>query len=380
MPLVFVHGVATRQTAHYTAVVSQRDQLFKKLVIGEDDAIFDPDWGSAGVSFQKGGWVPIKGTTEAFSSDSQSAGAHDASVASRVAAQDLDQAIDIAFATLFSQRADSGILPSVEEIAGFEAAVRYLETAADRSAFSPNDTNSQFVSSLESELKPFLKETKVEAMGSSDIFASMRQALKIATDPLRNFTSDALLRRVRKQFSDQIALFLGDIFVYLRWRETDGSAGTYNRIFEPIIQDLCKGNMACTADRKLVLVGHSLGSVILYDLLTDQRALTEIERISGKPLNVDCWVSVGAQPGLFADMGLYSQRREAGGELGRPECVTRWINVYDFTDVLSFRAEPFFTGVEDYEFDSVAGALQAHSAYFQRPSFYKRLRKRLSET
>ena len=32
------------------------------------------------------------------------------------------------------------------------------------------------------------------------------------------------------------------------------------------------------------------------------------------------------------------------------------MNVYDVTDVLSFRTEPFFSGVTDYEFDNVAGA------------------------
>jgi len=53
------------------------------------------------------------------------------------------------------------------------------------------------------------------------------------------------------------------------------------------------------------------------------------------------------------------------------------MNVFDYTDVLSFRCEPFFSDVKDYGFDNVSGALQAHSAYFQRPSFYTRLRARL---
>jgi hypothetical protein len=61
MPLVFVHGVATRQTPEYRALVEQRDTLFKRLVMGEDDQIFDPDWGSNGVSFFHGGWVPKPG-------------------------------------------------------------------------------------------------------------------------------------------------------------------------------------------------------------------------------------------------------------------------------------------------------------------------------
>ena len=47
MPLVFVHGVATRPSAEYKAAVKQRDALFRSLVFMRDDvAIHNPDWGS----------------------------------------------------------------------------------------------------------------------------------------------------------------------------------------------------------------------------------------------------------------------------------------------------------------------------------------------
>ena len=55
MPLVFVHGVATRQTPQYQAAVAQRDTLFKRLVMGQDQTVFDPDWGSGGVKICQGG-------------------------------------------------------------------------------------------------------------------------------------------------------------------------------------------------------------------------------------------------------------------------------------------------------------------------------------
>lgn len=96
---------------------------------------------------------------------------------------------------------------------------------------------------------------------------------------------------------------------------------------------------------------------------------------AGKDLAVNALVMVGAQPGLFADMGLYANPGPA--KLPRPSCVKEWMNVFDYTDVLSFRCEPFFAGVHDYAFDNVSGALEAHSAYFRRPSFYARLQARL---
>ena len=57
MPLVFVHGVATRDLPQYRAAVAQRDALFKRLVISDDQVIFNPAWGDHATSFAKGGWV-----------------------------------------------------------------------------------------------------------------------------------------------------------------------------------------------------------------------------------------------------------------------------------------------------------------------------------
>ncbi|HEX7944234.1 MAG TPA: hypothetical protein VF495_06190, partial [Phenylobacterium sp.] len=236
----------------------------------------------------------------------------------------------------------------------------------------------QFAETIRVELEHLLPAAVHEPMGLKDVFKDIGAALKSLTDPLRDAGSDAVLQLIRKPLSEQVALFLGDIFVYLRWRESDAATGTYNRIFRPIIDALAAATAAKAPGQKMVVVGHSLGAVILYDLLTDTRALSEIAAKSGgKPLEIDLWATVGAQPGLFADMDLYAGPRDAEGRLPKPAAVQRWVNVFDFTDVLAFRTQPFFAGVTDYEFNNVSGALEAHTAYFQRPSFYKRLRARL---
>ncbi|MDO9336742.1 MAG: hypothetical protein Q7T61_10105 [Caulobacter sp.] len=386
MPLVFVHGVATRQTPKYRAEVEQRDALFRRLVMGQFHPIFDPDWGSGAVRFAKGGWVPEPGADEAFSMGA-AAVADGASVAAAVAASDrspgLDLALDLAFGALLAERAAAGQPLSEAELAAFEAGVKYLEDGGDKTAFSGRETDSQFVATLEDELAPFAPQPPqagpaAEGMGAGGVFSAIGKAVKTLTDPLRNGASDAGLRLVRVPLSKAVATFLGDIFVYLRWRQTDGDAGTYNRIFKPIVTDVAEAARQAGPGDKLVVVAHSLGAVILYDLLTDDRALQAIEAAAGKPLAIDAWITVGAQPGLFADMGLYDRPTDADGKLARPACVKAWLNVFDYTDVLSFRTTPFFSGVEDFSFDNVSGALEAHTAYFQRPAFYKRLRARLN--
>jgi hypothetical protein len=65
--------------------------------------------------------------------------------------------------------------------------------------------------------------------------------------------------------------------------------------------------------------------------------------------------------------------------LKRPDSVTHWLNVYDYTDVFSFLCAPFFEGVLDFGYDTKIDLFEAHSAYFKRPSFYKRLEIRLRE-
>src|SRR5262245_31569777 len=68
VPLVFVHGVATRQTPEYRAQVYQRDALFKNLVLPHGAANpFDPDWGSNAAKFDaRLSWIPQPQKAEAW--------------------------------------------------------------------------------------------------------------------------------------------------------------------------------------------------------------------------------------------------------------------------------------------------------------------------
>jgi hypothetical protein len=171
---------------------------------------------------------------------------------------------------------------------------------------------------------------------------------------------------------------LGDVFFYLRQRDVTGPAGTAARLFDPILVDLIKAAQSERAEREpFVVVGHSLGGVLLYDILTDRTCLDRLEA-EAPGFKIDAWLTVGSQPGFFADLKLYGDRpKDAAGRLAKPACVANWMNVYDFTDVLSFLSAPFFADVEDFGYDTAVDLLHAHSAYFKRPSFYKRLELRL---
>ena len=81
-----------------------------------------------------------------------------------------------------------------------------------------------------------------------------------------------------------------------------------------------------------MIVGHSLGGVITYDILTH----------FAPEIAVDVFVSVGSQVALFEEMTLYRESRDGlptnppADRLMRPKNINRWLNVLDGNDVFSF--------------------------------------------
>jgi pimeloyl-ACP methyl ester carboxylesterase len=134
------------------------------------------------------------------------------------------------------------------------------------------------------------------------------------------------------------------------------------------------------ADPTLVVIGHSMGGNILYDLLTS--------RLAGA-IEVDAFVTVGSQVGLFKELELYTEdARNAGATspastaapqlVEKPAAVGTWINVFDPLDVLGFAIEGVFKDVHDFAFSNGGSVLETHSLYFFRPAFHERLGVRLA--
>ncbi len=129
---------------------------------------------------------------------------------------------------------------------------------------------------------------------------------------------------------------------------------------------------AKASNEPLILMGHSLGGVILYDMLSSPQS-------AGLPsdLKVDAFLTVGSQSGLFEEMGLFEFENPGTAPTSGPECVKAWLNIFDPIDVFGFRTKGIFSRPNDFAFDSVTGLLSAHTTYFKRPQFYARMRARL---
>ena len=71
-----------------------------------------------------------------------------------------------------------------------------------------------------------------------------------------------------------------------------------------------------------VVIGHSLGSVVAYNVLCDRAAAPPYPR----------YITVGSP------LGIRAIQRHLTSPLRSPACVTRWFNAYDPRDIVALRA------------------------------------------
>ena len=100
-------------------------------------------------------------------------------------------------------------------------------------------------------------------------------------------------------------------------------------------------------------------------------------------LIIDLWVTVGAQTSLFAEMRLFGAmpgdipKDTQNYSLGRPSGVTKWVNIYDPADALSYKHQPVFGDVTDIPVSEGGNLTNAHGHYFVTVSFYETVLREL---
>lgn len=374
MQLVFVHGVATRMSVAYQQEQTNRNLLFEQVAFaGLPLKIQSPIWGDLvpklrldGAAFKTdedvvafamaggmGGGMGGSGEPQAFGmGDALAAALGDDPVA----------ALDAIYAQLVQQADEEKRVLTDEEIALFKGAVDLIEGGV---------VDLHIPAGADNDAAYGILKAKLEEAQSFGLVDNLKSAAEAVADRARNLVSTAVSNKIRPALNPVVGRFLGDIFVYLK----DGDVRLKIRAL--ICGAIQKAHAGRKPGEKLILMGHSLGGVILYDILANPAAG---ELPPG--FQADLFVTVGSQPGLFEEMGLFGagpgplaadQRTEG------PAPAADWINIFDPIDVFGFRAETVFTKAKDYEFNSVTGLLDAHTTYFKRPQFHARLRQRLSE-
>ncbi|WP_141578819.1 hypothetical protein [Actinomadura sp. WMMA1423] len=345
--------------------------------------VVEPFWGAVASSFL---WehasLPDDGV-ERFGGDEESTellseefpldgGGRDDTILS-VARRSLVDAVDVMSAFSWQVAREEGDEADLVMLADFAAdAVEYAIANPHPEWLGDVDNDDAFLGHLLREVERPAEPATREVFGGRPRLRSwLAESASRASDAPARITSTAVLRAARPAGHRAAATFLGDAMTYLRQREQHGAHGQIAAI---VASGLEQAQAARTTDDpRTLVIAHSMGGNIVYDLLSHLRT----------DLSCDTLVTVGSQPGVFAELGLFpAVERPADPTVDRVPALTNvrhWINVFDPADVLAFAAERIFDGAEDFWYRTGKGLLKAHSSYFGRPSLYVRLAARLSE-
>jgi hypothetical protein len=209
---------------------------------------------------------------------------------------------------------------------------------------------------------------QLESFGGDQVLDRLSEGLIRVRGAAGRLIGRGATNLLRSKLHENAALFLGDVMTYVNERgETAADAGP---IATKVIADI-DAAVSDAPDTPLMIVAHSMGGNIAYDVLSHFRP----------DLECDLFLTVGSQVGLFEELCLLAKaKQEHCPDLAKVPAlpnVKRWINVFDYNDVLGFAGKKIFDGIEDFSYSTGKGVVKAHSSYFLTPSFYRRLAGRL---
>ena len=429
MPLVFVHGVNVRQGALYDRELAFRNRHFIEVFykqLGRQvsaDSIFNPYWGDLGASPSPDSPYLPRGIYEMLwrrniGKDAAAGGAdiediivsesdhplldlaREASLADVIdllwELADLDlaesgkhsaeserdmavlaqRALDFCHSPegeewLVTVKSDDELL---EKLSGLLASTPPATAAAPVEATKPGRGGgiAQLVKSAGSRFRQGIAQAR-EEMGSRS--KSLRVRIKEDVSNIRyrlrqkavGTTARMFNEPLRAIFHQQCALLIGDAFSYFGAR---GDQETAAPIAKRVINSLSEAvEFKRQSKDELIVVGHSMGGVILCDIVTQY----------AKDIPIDILITVGSQFPLFADLQMFPGINHSERPIPKPANVNRWINIFDPHDFLGYPASHLFKGIDDYHLPTYALGASAHTNYFNRRSFYFQLARRLSD-
>jgi len=197
---------------------------------------------------------------------------------------------------------------------------------------------------------------------------------------LPGYVLSRAIAEFREPLNDAATLFIGDVLWYLKQQGTSTAPGPIQR---KLLESLtaARANQLERGDEPLVVLSHSMGGQIVYDVLTSHiPAMPEF-----KDVRVDFWCATASQVGLFEELKLFlaSDPRygvdEAEREVPLPasDHLGIWWNVWDHNDFISYSVDGIIGGVNDAAYDSGMSVVTAHGGYLRRPSFYRLFREEL---
>jgi hypothetical protein len=181
----------------------------------------------------------------------------------------------------------------------------------------------------------------------------------------------------RRRLNREAAVLLGDALHYFVTRGAGSRPGPIPlRVLDAL--RAAENDPGRLQGEPLVVLSHSLGGQIVYDLVTHFLPALDDER----PPRIDFWAAASSQIGLFEEMKLCLASRLEHGP-GRPapfpnrHFLGAWWNMWDPHDFFSYTAAGIIDGVDDSPYDSGLSLTTAHYGCLESPSFYALLAHKL---
>lgn len=400
MPVVFVHGVNTRKSEPgYAARLGLIDRFVQKHLAGVTlggVAVTSlspsfPYWGDLATTFA---WnmasLPtgkinalgpavddqLRPLIAALEDDlSNATSAKQQPLLTLAKTKTLPHAVDVISGLLLQTAAESQAAVVADFIV---AASGYAEANPSPAWLGTLSTDEQLLDRLVTEAKASVP-AGVQALGVLDkvlnplatagatFKAAVQSAAMTVLDRSGDFASTKLLAWQRRPLNETLGRFFGDIFIYL---DTRGEMAAPGPILKLILNAIDAAKAGAAANEPLIIIAHSLGGVICFDLLGHFRP----------DLTVDLFVTVGSQVSHFEEM-----KRFKASNLGvrgpqkapTPVNIKRWINIFDEVDIFSYACDKVFDRVIDFAYNTQTYVIKAHGAYLEQDRFYSRLRTRI---
>ena len=403
MPLVFVHGVNNRPGDSWEQGKVSRHSLFRRFMypnLGQDPAsakFFDPMWGPLAATpvWDHAALPRESDKVEALGDADRAALAVVASSGAsledvkanailQTARQSMEAAVDTLWAESAREQKDEAKANEWAELG--RRANAYARANPKPGWLAEVNDDVAFIRRLEQEIKAAEKADAaaapgggaagsgghVEALGAGEVWDKILEGADRVNHAIEGLGTRALFAVAREGLQRDLGLGMGDILVYMADRGTRDRPG---KIIACVIDSVEKAQKEASADDpRLILVGHSLGGIILYEILSYYRP----------DIEVDVFASVGSQIGVLEEVKVFMASDPTIGPKGARNRVPplpkvkRWINIYDLNDPGSFATEKIFEGSTDFRYTTGLSPRAAHSGYWIRPSFYERLAARVA--
>jgi len=403
MPIVVVHGVNTRNTEPgYKARLALITSLLGTHLAGatvNGKAVIDtqpdfPYWGDFAASFawdmaslptgqidSLGGGVdadlrPLVAVIHDALGDLQSAQAQPLLTLAR---KSLPQSVAVLSDALIQSASDH----DADRVAAFVASAQaYAEANPNPAWVATVTTDPQFLNRLVTEITGPAPSGFVQPLGAggsiinalSSAAAKLKNAVtsaaNAALDRTGDFASTKFLAWERRPLNGILGRFFGDVFVYL---DTRGDRVNPGQILQ-VIMNAIRQAAARKPGEPLIVIAHSLGGVICFDLLS----------FYCPDVAVDLFVTVGSQVSQFEEIKRFKTSDPAIPSARRPRAaapgnIRHWVNVFDEVDIFAYACDKVFDRVIDFRYDTRTYTIKAHGAYLEQDRFYSRLRARIDQ-